>query len=204
MQYLIAIALLFLIGYFTIVYIGNKQYAAKGYVKAGEGKIESEIILKYSNNIPLLAMALCYLAKIKWLLLSEPAGTEKTFTTVFNNTLNSWPDIPYVEMLASIRKNISTYQVTVYYSRRKGWYVINKIPFKGYYSGDLVTSYFILLKTILTKLNANEKSQLGDMLNKLKKELLEISGKDRSHDGLSKILTKANNILSQENIEKTV
>jgi hypothetical protein len=203
MHYLIVIALMFLVIYFAIVYIGNKQYAAKGYVRAGEGKIESEIVLKY-NNIPLLAMALCYLAKVKWLLLSEPAGTEKTFITIFNNTLNSWPDIPYLEMLASIRKDISTYQVTVYYSRRKGWYVNNNFPFKGYYAGDLVTNYFILLKNILAKLDANEKNQLGNMLNKFKNELLEISRKDQSHGGLSNILTKANNILVQENIEKTV
>jgi hypothetical protein len=189
-----------LVIYISLVYRGKKQYAAKGIVKAGEGKIESKIMLNNNNKKPLLAMALCYLAKIKWLILTEPNWTDRTFTNIFNNTLNDWPAIPYVEMLSSVRDDPSVYQVTVYYSRRKGWYVNNTIPLKGHYSGDLVTSYFILLKAILSELNDNEKMLLRNLLNKFKDDILGISIKDKSHSGLENILKKANILLEQEKL----
>lgn len=195
MQYIIIIALIILAIYISLVYRGQRQYEAMGIVKAGEGKIESKIMLHGNNKKPLLAMALCYLAKLKWLILTEPNWTETTFTTVFKNTLNNWPDIPYVEMLSSVRDDPSVYQVKVYYSRRKGWYVNNTIPLKGYYSGDLVTNYFILLKAILSKLNDDEKVLLGNLLNNFKDDILGISVKDKSHSGLEKILNKANRLL---------
>lgn len=181
-------------------YTGDKNYEAMGIVRAGNGKVESKIILNNNDKKPLLAMALCYLAKIKWLILTEPNLAERTFTNIFNNTLNDWPAIPYVEMLSSVRDDPSVYQVTVYYSRRKGWYVNNTIPLKGYYSGDLVTNYFILLKAILSELNDNEKKLLGNLFNNFKDDILGISIKDKSNRGLENILKKANRLLEQDKI----
>lgn len=181
--------------YLFIVLKGNKQFAAIGIVKAGEGKVETQIILNQKDKIPLLAMALCYLTKIRWLIITEPTGAEKTFSYLFNNTLNNWPDVPYVEMLSSIRKNISEYKVTVFYSGRNGWYVNNVIPKHGYYSGDLVTNYYFLLKNIISELSEDEKILLGNMLTRFKDDLLSVSSNDKSHSGLQKLLKKANLIL---------
>lgn len=195
---IIIIVVIILAIYILLVYRGQRQFEARGIVKAGEGQIESKILLHGGNKKALLAMALCYLAKIKWLILTEPDWTEKTFKNIFNNTLNDWPAIPYVEMLSSIRGAPSIYQVTAYYSRRMGWYVNNTIPLKGYYPGDLVTNYFILLKSILSELNDSEKQVLGNLLNDFKGDILEISIKDKSHSGLANILKKANRLLEQD------
>ena len=176
-------------------YTGEEKYEAMGIVRAGNGKVESKIVLNSNDKKPLLAMALCYAAKVKWLILTEPTFTERTFTNVFNNTLNEWPNVPYVEMLSSVRNETSIYQITVYYNISKGWYVNNTIPLKGYYSGDIVTNYFILQKAIMSELNDKEKALLGNLLNNFKDDLLGISTEDKSHSGFEKISKKANELL---------
>jgi hypothetical protein len=196
MPYIIIIIAIILVGYLALVVKGNRQFAAIGIVQAGEGKVNTQIILKKDDKSPLLAMALCYLAKIRWLIITEPIGSEKTFTYLFNNTVDNWPEVPYVEMLSSIRKNISEYKVTVY-SGRNGWYVNNTIPNHGYYPGDLVTNYYFLLKNIQSELNEDEKILLGSMLARFKKDILSISTKDKSHNGLQELLIKANLILKK-------
>lgn len=195
MQYIIIIACIVIAAYFLLVYLGSRKVEAIGIVKAGKGKIESTIICNQNNKKPLLAMALCYAAKIKWLILTEPNWTERTFINIFENTLNSWPEIPYVEMLSSTWDFHSIYKIKVY--SIGGWHVSNTIPKKRYYSGDLVTNYFVLLKAILNELNNNEKALLGNLFNEFKDGILGISLKDRSINALRIVNKKANELLNK-------
>ncbi|MBU0480209.1 MAG: hypothetical protein KKG47_03790 [Proteobacteria bacterium] len=193
----IAIAL-FIAGYIALVIKGNSQFYAVGIIRAGEGKVNTQIILKQGDKTPLLAMALCYLAKIRWLIITEPVWSEKTFSNILNITVNNWPVVPNVEMLSSTKKDISEYKVTVFYSARKGWYVDNVIPTCGYYPGDLVTNYYFILKNILSELNEDEKILLGSMLSRFRDDILSVSDIDKSHRGLQRLLNKANLVLKNQ------
>lgn len=196
MPYVSIIIASILVAYLALVVKWSRRFAAVGIVQAGEGKVSTQIILKKDDRRALFAMALCYLAKIRWLILTEAIESEKIFTYLFNNMVDNWPELPYVGMFSSVKSNTSEYKVAVY-KDENGWHVNNTLPDNDYYSGDLMTNYYFLLKNIQEGLSEDEKKLLGGMLARFKEDIFSISSKDKSQSGLQKLLAKANFILKQ-------
>jgi len=136
---------------------------ATGRVEAGAGKVLASVdgVLDRGTAVP---MALCYAAKIRWLTLSEGEQTQDVLKNLFGLTVRNWPEIPYVEMLASLSQTPSVYSVQVRYDPRgSGWFVTNNLPRLGN-KGDLVTHYFFLLREIARALSAPDRDRLGQAL----------------------------------------
>lgn len=187
---IISIIILIISVYLFIVYRASRKVVATGIIFSGNGKVESKIIYNKDDKKSLYAMALCYAAKIKWVILSEQKWVDKTFTNIFTETLKNWPQIPYVEMLSSLEKEPAVFRIKLYYIRN--WSVNNSLPVK-LYAGDLATNYFFLLREIVKELNDDEKKILGSLLQETKNDILELQ--DESYSALIKLTKKINELL---------
>lgn len=192
MQYVFIILGILLVVYLALVFYGSQKVSAIGTVTAGAGRVDCKLEYDTSKKKSLYAMALCYAVKVKWLLQTEPDDAENTFVNVFKRTVKEWPEVPYVEMLSSIRNGESVFKVKVYSGKR--WYVNNMFPAQ-YYGGDLATHYFILLKEIAGQLSVAEKEVLGNLLKKSENQIVTLQ--DRSMDALHEANKVVDSFLSQ-------
>lgn len=151
MQILIGIIALAII----VFLIFKKQPAcATAKVIAGRGRVDVEITSNEKNPEILFALGLCYAAKIRWLILSEPPILQTIYKNVFNSTLEKWPTIPDVEMLSSLNDTPSRFVINLHFGKSNGYYITNTLPHQCP-SNDIVTHYFFLLREIIGKLGAN-------------------------------------------------
>ena len=187
MQMLIASIVLAAILFFIF-----KRQPACATVKviAGHGRVNVEIANNEQNPEILFALGLCYAAKIRWLILSEPPILQTIYKNVFNSTLEKWPTIPDVEMLSSLDHTPSRFVINLYFGKSTGYYITNTLPRCP--SNDLVTHYFFLLREIIGKLDANHSEMFKIALYTFATKRV---FNDASVPGLIELNTDANNIL---------
>jgi len=128
-------------------------------VIASQGFVKVEVSGDDQQPENIRALLLCYAAKIRWLIVSEPSVLLTVFRNIFNQTFAKWPNIPAVDMLASLNKNPSIFVVNLNLGRisysdpnRIGYSIENILP-DTCQSNDIVTHYFFLLKELLARLD---------------------------------------------------
>ena len=193
MRYVLLVILVLLI---YIVFKRQKVYAS-GKVIAGQGSVKVAVVAKENRPIFLISLAVCYAAKIRWVILSEPEITQKIFQNILNEAMDNWPSIPKVEMMASIYNSNSQFKVNLHLSSRRVWFVTNKLPL-NIHSADIVTSYFFLLREIVRLLNDKESQLLKKALHIF---LDNSSAYDSSLSELRNLNVKANDVLKRLEIE---
>lgn len=137
----------------------KRQPCAFAKVVSGKGRVYAEV--SWSQQAPeiLSAMTLCYAAKIKWLIMSEPELSKELYMNILNSTLSKWPTVPDVEMLSSLRGAEIEFVVNLYKRGNGQYFVTNTIP-SSIHSCDLVAHYFILLREIVSKLSKTDSESL--------------------------------------------
>jgi len=104
-----------------------------------------------------------------------------------------WPDIPEVEMVASLSSRNSAYTFRLHKSQKQGWFVVNDLQKTIPHAGDLVTHYFFLLKFILGELDHRNRMKLGIALSDFRRDLFVLpNSEDDSPEGLRTLMEKAN------------
>lgn len=168
----------------------KRPACASAKVVSGNGKTRVMVSVDSLGSESLMAMALCYAAKIRWLIVSEPEMSNAIYSNVLNSTLNNWPNVPDVDMRSSLNDTDSEFVVNLY--RRGGgqYYVVNTMP-SSVYCNDLVTHYFFLLREILGKLNKSDSEILRDAFSLFASKKIP---KDPSVGGLLKLNATANDI----------
>lgn len=189
MKYVLLVILVFLI----YIFFKRQKVCASGKVIAGHGSVKVAVVTKDNRSIFLISLAVCYAAKIRWVILSEPEITQKIFQNVLKEAIDNWPSIPKVEMMASIYNATSQFKVNLHLSNRQGWFVTNKLPLKVH-SADIVTSYFFLLREIVRLLDDKESGMLKKALHTFLDKSL---AHDSSLSGLRDLNAKVNDILKR-------
>lgn len=140
-----------------------------------------------------IALSLCYAAKIRWLTLGEEKITQNTFKNVYKMTIENWPEIPPVEMYASLFEEPSVYIVDLRFDPKgAGWFVTNDIPVTIQHRGDIVTHYFFLLRKVIERIPDSKKKVLGEALQAFSEDLFAPGSESPGLKGLGFLNSKAN------------
>jgi hypothetical protein len=145
------------------------------------------------------ALLLCYAAKTKWVLLSEPELPQEVFQNVFRLTLKDWPKQPYVEMISSLREEPTVFRVELLHSDSQGYFITNDIPSSAP-KGDLATQYFFLLRDCVENRQFEEEEikSLGGYLDLFTGDVLfSEAGRDASLGGLRRLIRSVNELLGE-------
>lgn len=193
MSSIILLIIAFIIGYLIIVFKASKTDVAEGFITAKDGTVNVEITYNKKDKMSLYAMALLYLFRIKWLLLTEPNFLNSLFQNLLEEILKNWPEIPDVD-IKPVDKN-STLSFRVRISRIGDYYSeIVFIPFKVY-AVDVVASSVILLRKIIDELDYNEKDLLKKLLSQIKDDILNLN--DSSFSATRKYQREVSDILKK-------
>ena len=170
---------------------------ATGRVVAGSGIVEASLVGATDCSIA-IALSLCYAAKIRWLTLSEDQIVQTILHKVYERTLEDWPEIPQVEMIASLSEIPSVYSVELLHDPKgAGWFVSNNIPSLIRHRGDIVTHYFFLLKEIGRKLSEIEMEYLGEALRSFSDVMFAPESEVTGLKGLSYLNLHANRLVGK-------
>lgn len=143
-----------------------------------------------------LAMALCYAAKIRWLTLSEEELVKEIFSNVFKITIDGWPNLPEVDMVASLSKTRTIYSVDLRCDPKgAGWFVTNTIPRILSNRADLVTNYFFLLNKICQVMPEEAWESFGYALRSFYSALFGKNSEQSSLGGLRNLNQAANQLI---------
>lgn len=147
----------------------------------------------------MLALLLCYAAKTKWLLLSEPVQVQEIFQNVFRLSLEDWPKQRYVQMMCCLQPEASVFRVELFHSGSQGYLVTNDIP-PSTSPNDLATQYFFLLRFCVEKRGFTEEEirSLGGYLELFTTDVLFTeAGRDASRRGLGRLFHSVNDLLGE-------
>ena len=151
------------------------------------GNVAVEITPDDVKPEDLINLALCYAAKVRWLTLTAPHSAKQVFETVYRNTIKAWPEIPYVEMIASLKQEQTVYSITLYCDEKIGPFIQNKLPRE--LTNDLATQFFFLLADIVGRLEPEFVEKMGISLERLQPHLF--ASEDKSLKGLRVLSHKA-------------
>lgn len=171
---------------------------ASAIVTVGHNRVKVDLSGEQTGQ-SLSALSLCYAAKLRWLMLSEEDLVITIFQNVYCKIIETWPEIPYVEMIASLGDKESKYIVDVRHDPKgAGWFVTNQMPSLIRHRGDIATHYFFMLNQISKTLNYHDCSSLGEQLQRFAGVLFPDIAIKKGMSGLSSLNRSANAILNRE------
>jgi hypothetical protein len=195
MEWIVIGVIVVLVAFFWL----TKKPAAQAAAVVTAGKGEVTVDLKGEENVTaVVALILCYAAKIQWLTQSESSGVKDTFRKVYGMMAEGWPRIPDVEMVAMHSQQESKYSISVHFDHKVGWFVSNHLPVDIRHRRDIATHYFFLLRELSCTIDPSQGILLGDCLRTFQKALFNPQAAQSGLSGLRALFHEANTLLQQQ------
>lgn len=169
-------------------------------VVAGRGDVRTDLTGETLLE-PLSALTLCYAAKLRWLMLSEEPLVAEVFENVYRKTLESWPEVPYVEMVASLGPRESKYKIDVRHDPKGvGWFATDSLPLVMRSRNDLATHFYFMLREVAAALSDRDLQVLGHKFESYGTHLFGAESIAEGMSGLSQLNRGANAVLNEEDL----
>jgi hypothetical protein len=176
---------------------------------------ESSVTFEPSDPAPdsLIRLLLCYGAKIRWVLNTEPPESAEAFEDFCRDALTDWAVVDVNNLIADMSSAAAFLnaidgapstvpageQFTVHlHVSRNGAYVTNCFPTPGL-AGNAVWNYVLLLEEVRSRLSQQQREESALALQAWWHSVFSELGQDASIRGLHRLTDASNKAYSQVN-----